>query len=143
MTGTGLDACWDALERLKAGKPRVAAHIGLDPTKLTAGIVSFEAGFDRGYLKKDRKNHKPLIAAIEAFRNSFGTVSSSKALQIKRANDKATKAHDDLEIARAQLYHVMTQNVQLVERVRHLEEQLKSLSNVAQLNSSQARKPRQ
>ncbi|MGF6398408.1 hypothetical protein ABH905_002074 [Pseudomonas frederiksbergensis] len=143
MTGTGLDACREAFERLKLGQPRVAAHVGLDPTKITAGIVSFEAGFDRGYLKKDRNNHKPLIAEIEAYRNSFGTVSSSKALQIKRANDKAAKAHGELEVVKVQLYQVMTQNVQLVERVRYLEEQLKSLNNVAKLNVSQIRKQRE
>jgi hypothetical protein len=142
MSNNGLEACKEGFERLKAGNPRVSAHVGLDPTKITAGIVSVEGGFDRGYLKKGRDNHKPLIAEIEAYRNSFGTVSSSKALQIKRANDKATKANIELEIARGQLYQVMTQNVQLVERVRHLEEQLKGLNKVAKLNDGQLRKPR-
>ncbi len=134
MGKNGVEVCREAFERLKAGTPHVAAHVGLDPLKITAGIVSVEGGFDRGYLKKSRVNHQALIAEIEAYRNSFGTVSSSKALQIKRANDKATKAYDELEIALSQLYHVMTQNVQLVERVRHLEAQLKSFSNVTKLN---------
>ncbi|PRW84823.1 hypothetical protein C7A11_25075 [Pseudomonas simiae] len=140
MAGNGVEVCREGFERIKAGKPRVAAHVGLDPTKVTAGIVSVESGFDRGYLKKDRPNHRPLIAEIEAYRKSFGTVSSSKALQIKRANDKATKSNAELEIVRGQLYQVMTQNVQLVERVRHLEEQLKSLNNVIQLNAGSKRK---
>ena len=133
MGANGVDACREAFERLKAGAPRVSAHVGLDPVKITAGIVSVEGGFDRGYLKKGRVNHQALIAEIEAYRNSFGTVSSSKALQIKRANDKAAKAQDELEMVQSQLYHVIAQNVQLVERVRLLEEQLKSFSGVTKL----------
>lgn len=135
MAVNGVDKCREGFERIKAGVPRVAAHVGLDPTKITAGVVSVEGGFDRGYLKKDRTRHQALIAEIEAYRKSHGTASSSKALQIKRANDKAANAIADLEIARSQLYQVMTQNVQLVERVRHLEELLKTHSNVADLRS--------
>ncbi|KPB73343.1 Uncharacterized protein AC507_1910 [Pseudomonas syringae pv. maculicola] len=41
---------------------------------------------------------------------------------------------------KGQLYQVMTQNIQLVERVRYLEEQLKSLNNIAKLNVTQIRK---
>jgi len=137
MASNGVDKCREGFERIKAGSPRVAAHVGLDPTKVTAGVVSVESGFDRGYLKKDRPNHQALIAEIEAYRKSHGTMSSSKALQIKRANDKASNAVADLEIARSQLYQVMTQNVQLVERVRHLEELLKAHSNVTEMNSRQ------
>lgn len=133
MAGGGLQACVDAFERLKAGKPNLAVHVGLDGTKITAGIVSFEAGFDRGYLKKKRPAHQPLIAQIEAYRHSFESSSASKALQVKRANDKVNKARNDLEIAQSQLYHVMTQNIQLVERVRLLEAQVKQFSNVAAL----------
>ena len=132
MAANGVDKCRVAFERLKAGEPHVAAHVGLDPTKITAGIVSVEAGFDRGYLKKDRPSHRALIADIEAYRKSYGTESSSKALQVKRANDKAAQAVSDLETARGQLYHVMAQNVQLVERVRELQFQLEARSNDTQ-----------
>lgn len=139
MVGSGLEACMEAFERLKAGKPNVAAHVGLDGTKITAGIVSFEAGFDRGYLKKSRDSHKPLIAQIEAYRISFGSAGASKALQIKRANDKVDKARSELEIVQEQLYHVMTQNIQLVERVRYLEAQVKLLNNVTSLKTGSKR----
>lgn len=141
MATNGVDKCREGFERIKAGKPHVAAHVGLDPTKVTASIVSVEAGFDRGYLKKDRPSHRALIAEIEAYRKSYGTESSSKALQVKRANDKATQAFADLEIVRSQLYHVMAQNVQLVERVRDLQEQLKGLNNVTQLKPVPKKKP--
>lgn len=133
MAGSGIKACEDAFERLKVGKPNLAVHVGLDPSKITAGIVSFEAGFDRGYLKKNRPTHKPLIAQIEAFRTSFGTASASKAQQIKRANEKVDKARRELEIVQEQLYQVMTQNVQLVERVRFLEVEVKKFNNVSEI----------
>lgn len=141
MTVKGIDKCRAAFERLKAGEPHVAAHVGLDPTKITAGVVSVEAGFDRGYLKKERASHRALLADIEAYRKSYGTESSSKALQVKRANDKAAKALSDLEIARGQLHHVMAQNVQLVERVRELQFQLDARSNVTQLKPGAKKHP--
>ena len=64
---SGLDQCVEAFDRLKAGQPRVIEHIGIAKSKITAGIVSVEAGFDRGYLKKARSAHAPLISMIEAF----------------------------------------------------------------------------
>lgn len=51
-TSKGLVACEEALQRLLDGVPIVSQHVKLDISKLTASIVSFEAGFDRGYLKK-------------------------------------------------------------------------------------------
>lgn len=139
MAGNGLLACEEAFERLKVGKPNLAVHVGLDPSKITAGIVSFEAGFDRGYLKKKRDSHQPLIAQIEAYRSSFGSANASKAMQIKRANDKVDKARGELEIVQEQLFHIMTQNIQLVERVRLLEAEVKKLNNVTELKAGSRR----
>lgn len=140
MAGSGIKACEDAFERLKVGKPNLTVHVGLDPSKITAGIVSFEAGFDRGYLKKKRPTHKPLIAQIEAFRTSFGTANASKAQQIKRANEKVDKARSELEIVQEQLYQVMTQNVQLVERVRFLEVEVKKFNNMSEIKPGSKRR---
>lgn len=47
----GLRACEEALTRLMKGEPVVSKHVGLSLKKITASIVSLEAGFDRGYLK--------------------------------------------------------------------------------------------
>lgn len=52
----GIGACEEALQRLLDGEPFVSAHVGLDLSKLTASIVSLEAGFDRGYLKNLAKH---------------------------------------------------------------------------------------
>ncbi|SFP19592.1 hypothetical protein [Pseudomonas borbori] len=71
--GKGLGACEEALQRLLVEKPVVPEHVGLDLSKLTASIVSLEAGFDRGYLKKSRKAHLPILAKIEACRAGVPT----------------------------------------------------------------------
>jgi hypothetical protein len=68
VVGRGLLECEEALQRLLEGRPVVAEHVGLSRSKITASIVSFEAGFDRGYLKKSRNAHLPILARIEAFR---------------------------------------------------------------------------
>ncbi|HEX8596340.1 MAG TPA: hypothetical protein VF682_24110 [Pseudomonas sp.] len=117
----GLGACIEAFERLKAGAPNVPGHVGIVAAKVTSGIVSVEAGFDRGYLKKSRASHLPLIAQIEAFRVRPESTGSSKANEVKRAKSKAERAKSELEQTRRQLYEVLTQNLQLVERVRDLE----------------------
>lgn len=117
----GLAACYDAFDRLKAGKPIVAAHVGLLPGKITPGLVSFEAGFDRGYLKRSRPAHMALIAQIEAFRLHSELARDSKADQIRRARNKVARAEIELKQMQEQLYAVLTQNLQLVERVRELE----------------------
>ena len=87
ITSDGVKICEAAFERLKAGCPVISAHVGIDGSKITAGIVSVEAGFDRGYLKRSRGSHMPLIARIEAYRTECSTTSNSKALQIKRAQN--------------------------------------------------------
>lgn len=85
----GVGACQEALQRLLDGKPFMPEHVGLDLSKLTASIVSHEAGFDRGYLKKSRKTHLPLLAKIEACRAEADKgCGSSSGKSIKRLADK-------------------------------------------------------
>lgn len=118
----GLCACEEALERLRDGKPVLPEHVGLNLSKLTAGIVSVEAGFDRGYLKKSRKAHLPILAQIEACRTaaskSFG---SSNGKSIKRLEGKLMLLEKELAMVSYQRDRVLTQNLQLWERLRSLE----------------------
>jgi len=64
--GDGIKSCEDAFERLLEGKPHTKEYIGLPLNKITANIVSQEAGFGPGYLKSNRHSHKPLVARIES-----------------------------------------------------------------------------
>lgn len=118
----GLGACEEALQRLLVGKPVVPEHVRLDLSKLTASIVSLEAGFDRGYLKKSRKAHLPLLAQIEAVRAeaSKGTGSSS-VKQIRQMESRLAVLEKTLSIAQMQRDNVLAQNMKLWQRVRELE----------------------
>jgi hypothetical protein len=120
--GRGLGACVEALQRLLDGKPIVPEHVGLDLSRLTASIVSLEAGFDRGYLKKSRKAHLPILAKIEASRAEANKSSgSSNGKSIKRLEDKLVLLEKELAMVSSQRDRVLTQNLQLWERVRELE----------------------
>ncbi|KAF2405925.1 hypothetical protein SAMN04490179_4817 [Pseudomonas antarctica] len=121
-TSKGLSTCEEALQRLLVGKPTVPEHVGLDLSKLTASIVSLEAGFDRGYLKKSRKAHLPLLAQVEAVRaeasKGTGSLSSKQIRQMERQLAALEKA---LSIAEMQRNKVLAQNMKLWQRVRELE----------------------
>ena len=120
--GKGVGACEEALQRLLIGKPVVPEHVGLNLAKLTASIVSLEAGFDRGYLKKSRRPHLPLLAQIEAVRAeaSKGTGSSS-VKQIRQMESRLAALEKTLSIAQMQRDNVLAQNIKLWQRVRELE----------------------
>lgn len=122
IVSKGLIACEEALQRLLDGKPFVPEHVGLDLSKLTASIVSLEAGFDRGYLKKSRTAHLPILAKIEASRaETTKSSGSSNAKKIMLLQDKLVLLESELEMVRAQRDRVLTQNLQLWGRVRGLE----------------------
>lgn len=118
----GLSACEEALQRLLDGKPVIPEHVGLDLAKLTASIVSLEAGFDRGYLKKSRKAHLPILAKIEAYRADAKKSSGpANGKSIKRVEDKLVLLEKELAMVCSQRDRALTQNLQLWERVRQLE----------------------
>lgn len=118
----GLDICEEALQRLLDGVPFVPEHVGLGLSKLTASIVSLEAGFDRGYLKRSRKAHLPILAKIEACRAEANkNYGSSNGKSTKRLEDKLVVLEKELAILSSQRDRVITQNLQLWERLRELE----------------------
>ncbi|WP_416199717.1 MAG: NPH3 domain-containing protein [Pseudomonas shahriarae] len=118
----GLGACEKALQRLLVGKPVVPEHVGLNLSKLTASIVSLEAGFDRGYLKKSRKTHLPLLAQIEAVRAEASKgAGSSSGKQIRQMESQLGALEKTLSITQIQRDNVLAQNMKLWQRVRELE----------------------
>lgn len=125
--GSGIEICEEAFERLVNGRPNVPEHVGIEPSKITAGIVSVEAGFDRGYLKKGRKSHIPLIARIEVHRGESLASGSSLRERTKRAEAKAQNATDKMTDMQSTMDIVLTQNLLLVERIKELESELNKL----------------
>lgn len=121
-TRRGLSTCEEALQRLLVGRPVVPEHVGLDLSKLTASLVSLEAGFDRGYLKKSRKAHLPLLAQIEAVRAEASKgKGSSSGKQIRQMESQLAALEKSLSIAQIQRDNVLAQNMKLWQRVRELE----------------------
>ncbi|WP_350599426.1 hypothetical protein [Pseudomonas sp. 65/3-MNA-CIBAN-0223] len=120
-TVNGLAICEKALDRLVGGNSIVPAHVSLDLSKLTASIVSLEAGFDRGYLKKSRKSHLPLLAKIEAIRASGVKGTTSRSKQLRQIEDQLKKLENELSVAQSNRDKALAQNIKLWERVRELE----------------------
>jgi hypothetical protein len=119
---SGLIACEEALQRLVDGKPVIPAHVALNLSKITASIVSLEAGFDRGYLKRSRKAHLPLLARIVALRAESNIGSgSSDAKSIVDFERKLALSEKELVMVRTQRDRVLKENIQLWERLRELE----------------------
>lgn len=119
--GDGVKSCEEAFERLLNGKPNKKEHVGINLAKITPSVVSAEAGFDRGYLKKSRALHKPLIARIEASKaEQFASDSNPREL-LRRAKNSAERAVQSEGEMKNTLGKVLTQNLMLVERVRELE----------------------
>ena len=127
-TGIGLEACVKAFERLVSGNPIVADHVGLPSTKITSGIVSVEAGFDRGYLKAARPSHQSLIARINAHRTDLRHSNTSTGFpstqHLRAAKEKIEALEKNLSIVSGQRDAVIAHTCQLHEKVRVLEQTL-------------------
>ena len=134
MKGSGVKLCEEAFERLVAGRPEVDKHKGLPKSKITKSIVSVEAGFDPGYLKKGRKLHVPLLARIEAVQGEQDSAEAVAAERVRRANMTVQKARSELEIMREQRNAALTQNLQLHARLLGLEKKMPSLSVTPRLH---------
>lgn len=131
--GEGVAMCEKAFIRLLEGGALVPSHFGIEPYKITAGVVSVEAGFDRGYLKKSRNSHKSLIARIDALREQTKPIERVKAGKLQIL--KVSAMENMLRIACEQRDAVLVQNLQLWERISDLELELsqKDSSNVTRL----------
>ncbi|HHF0552978.1 TPA: hypothetical protein ACPHT2_002625 [Vibrio antiquarius] len=126
---TGIDKCIEAFERLKVGKPLNEKFKGINTSEITPSIVSQEAGFDAGYLKNSRANHKPLIILINDFRNSSPTTTLSKREIIEREKKKTTNYKTEKILAESRLEEALKRELLLARKVRELEELVSKLQN--------------
>lgn len=89
---------FEALERLKAGKP---LRVALD-AKITNDAVAIEAGRKKGSIKKSRAIFLPLISAIkkaeEESRNSI--INPNVGLQIAKESNRELRSKLDESLAR-------------------------------------------
>lgn len=117
----GLKKCEDAFERLVNGRPDRREHVGVRSADITPSMVSVEAGFDKGYLKRSRGPHRPLIARIGSLSGGVKAGAQPAVERISRALSAAEKAKANEAALKEILDKVLTQNLMLVERVRELE----------------------
>lgn len=122
----GVVRCEEALERLIDGRPNSPSFIGVSPEDVTPAMVSAEAGFDKGYLKRSRPSHKALIARIDSLKLNNTEPARAK---LAKAERNAVEANKKAGRAKTILDGVLTQNLMLVERIRELEQRLKDYEN--------------
>lgn len=109
----------DALDRIKHGKP-IRIPVGSD---INNDTVALEAGRNRGAIKKSRKSHKALIAAINEAAQSSRPADSSIVYKVKREREKARNYRE--------LYHqALNRELMLVERLAQLENELERFKNI-------------
>lgn len=118
---TGLRECGAALERLLKNTPHIGSHVGVTAADITPAMVSVEAGYDKGYLKRSRDSHKPLIARIDALKANSRDNDRTKFKQSERKYKQllaAQKTNSDI------MNEMLTQNLMLLQRVKELEKEL-------------------
>ena len=120
---SGIEQCEAALERLLNETPYNKDFVGEEQTDITPAMVSVEAGYDKGYLKRSRQAHMPLIAQIDRLR-APKKASKSSAQRLSKALSAADKAKANEAALKDTLDKVLAQNLMLVERVRELEKAL-------------------
>jgi hypothetical protein len=87
----GLVACEEALERLTSGKPKVVKSSDSENCEITPAMVSVEAGFNKGYLKRSRKHHEHILTKISnLLKNETDEESKIQAKLKKALKDKDT-----------------------------------------------------
>ncbi|MGI2014544.1 hypothetical protein [Shewanella oncorhynchi] len=119
--GNGLDECYEAFERLKAGRPNLERFAGITPDKITASVVSQEAGFDSGYLKKKRLNHQGIIALIDFFRTENKSTTLSKMEAIRREKEKSVNYKERLLEIELLLEQSLARELLLACKINELE----------------------
>ena len=117
----GLQKCEAALERLVQNTPHVGKHVSVTEVDITPAMVSVEAGFDKGYLKRSRDSHKPLIARIDALKESSRVDERTK---LKQAEKKYKQLQAEQKVNGDIMDQILTQNLMLLQRLKELEKEL-------------------
>jgi hypothetical protein len=95
MTSELLTPYYEALERLKAGKPQLVPK----GTKITNDAVSLEAGGKKGSIKKSRPVFVGLIADIDLAAAAQGSPQKTQAQIADKAKTKVRDLQGELDAA--------------------------------------------
>lgn len=136
MINNGVQACMDAFERLKNNAPTVSKFQNIAPSCITASVVSQEAGFDSGYLKSSRANHRALIMLIETHRNAAKEKVPNNTELINRERQKTQRHKEARILAEQRLEEALGRELVLVSYLRELEKQLSKYVNIVELRNA-------
>lgn len=126
-----LQACEAALDRLINGTPNNPKHIGIEIQEITNSKVSVEAGFDKGFLKNSRSSHKSITDRIKSLKIDLGeSKSPNNQKELDKMKKKVAKLEQKLKEANLVKDAVLTENIQLLQRVRELEGKTTSQNTV-------------
>lgn len=129
-----LKDCYEAFDRLKAGKGTKDGCIGIAPDSITPARVSVEAGHDAGYLKKNREKHLGIISAILNYKNNNTSTTLSKAEIKRRSDERLGRVEAELKLTKQRLEDSLARELKLVARLRELEEHLHEQPDVVRFN---------
>lgn len=124
MKKTGLKKCLDALERIKNNTPNLSQYADLPRNKVTAAVVSQEAGFDGGYLKKSRPQHQEILSLIASYRYSNSGSTLSVREKIKREEHKTESLRARLKLVEDKLHKALAREMLLLDYVDRMEQEL-------------------
>lgn len=128
-----LQDCYEALERLVKGCPRISDFSGIELSQITNSIVSQEAGHDKGYIKNNRDNHQGIVQAIKDAKKSSESSTLSKSEITKRHNKKIKSIKKRLTLTEEALEKALSREIVLLARLQELENDLNRLNNVTDI----------
>ncbi len=126
----GILLCEQAFERLKAGKPKVLLTTNYQLDCITSSLVSQEAGFDSGYLKNSRKNHRALIHEISEFKKRESVRTPEGKKRISDLNAKIESKNQQVNKYEGLYKEALSREVVLVARLTELESKIRSLESI-------------
>jgi len=113
-----LQVYWDALERLKRGKPINVMPGG----RITNDQVSLEAGRGRGSIKKSRPVFAKLISAIEE-------ASKAKNKPSAETQEKYLRKRAEAENYKAQYKKSIAREISMLKQIYELKQEIDKLRN--------------
>ena len=113
-----LQVYWDALERLKRGKPINVMPGG----RITNDQVSLEAGRGRGSIKKSRPVFARLISAIEE-------ASKAKNNPSAETQEKYLRKRAEAENYKAQYKKSIAREISMLKQIYELKQEIDKLRN--------------
>jgi hypothetical protein len=136
-----LEKCYKAFDLLKMGRGTHEDCVALPLNEITFSRISQEAGHDRGYLKKNREQHKPLLSMLTLFLSELpADTTMSKSAALLRQKIKAKHAKDEAATMKVKLEASLGRELQLYHALKTSEEEVVELklllakySNVMQL----------